>query len=162
MDATLVQEYIDEALEPFSRDEGENPYDLQYELQEMMQANVGIIRNEAEVVEALEKLDELKERAANVAVGGGRVYNPGWNLATDLPSMLTVSTCTAQGARDRRESRGGQTREDFPKADLELGKVNFVQRQSSGRGFSSEITITPEPLPVMPDELMAIFEEESK
>ncbi len=157
-----VTEYIDEALAPFTRDSGENPYDLQHELQELMQANVGIIRNEAEVVEALEKLDELKQRAANVAVGGGRAYNPGWNLATDLPSMLTVSTCTAQGARDRRESRGGQTREDFPKADPELGKVNFVQRQPSGRGFSSEITITPEPLPVMPDELMAIFEEESK
>jgi succinate dehydrogenase / fumarate reductase flavoprotein subunit len=157
-----VAEYIDEALAPLTRESGENPYDLQHELQELMQANVGIIRNETEVVEALEKLDELKERAANVAVGGGRSYNPGWNLATDLPSMLTVSTCTAQGARDRRESRGGQTREDFPKADPELGKVNFVQRQTSGRGFSSEITITPEPLPVMPDELMAIFEEESK
>ena len=157
-----MTEYVDEALAPFTRESGENPYDLQHELQELMQANVGIIRTESELVEALEKLEVLKERAANVAVGGGRVYNPGWNLATDLPSMLTVSTCTAQGARDRRESRGGQTREDFPKADPELGKVNFVQRQSSGRGFSSEITITPEPLPVMPDELMAIFEEESK
>jgi len=157
-----VAEYIDEALAPLTRESGENPYDLQHELQELMQANVGIIRNETEVVEALEKLDELKQRAANVAVGGGRAYNPGWNLATDLPSMLTVLTCTAQGARDRRESRGGQTREDFPKADPELGKVNFVQRQTAGKGFTSEIEITPEPLPVMPDELMAIFEEENK
>ena len=157
-----VTEYIDEALAPFTRETGENPYDLQHELQELMQANVGIIRNEAEVVEALEKLDELKQRAANVAVGGGRAYNPGWNLATDLPSMLTVSTCVAQGARDRKESRGGQTREDFPKADPEFGKINFVQRQPAGGSFADEIKISPEPLPEMPEELMAIFEEANK
>ena len=157
-----VTEYIDEALAPFTRETGENPYDLQHELQELMQANVGIIRNETEVVEALEKLDELKQRAANVAVGGGRAYNPGWNLATDLPSMLTVSTCVAQGARDRKESRGGQTREDFPKADPEFGKINFVQRQPAGGSFADEIKISPEPLPEMPEELMAIFEEANK
>jgi succinate dehydrogenase / fumarate reductase, flavoprotein subunit len=162
MDATLVQEYIDEALEPFSRDEGENPYDLQYELQEMMQANVGIIRTQSELDFALEKLDEFKERAGRLAIKGGRVYNPGWNLATDLPSMLTVSTCVAQGARDRKESRGGQTREDFPKADPEFGKINFVQRQPAGGSFADEIKISPEPLPEMPDELKAIFEEANK
>ena len=162
MDATLVQEYIDEALEPFSRDEGENPYDLQYELQEMMQANVGIIRTQSELDYALEKLDEFKERAGRLAIKGGRVYNPGWNLATDLPSMLTVSTCVAQGARDRKESRGGQTREDFPKADPEFGKINFVQRQPAGGSFADEIKISPEPLPEMPEELMAIFEEANK
>ena len=162
LDATLVQSYIDEALEPFSRDEGENPYELQNELQEMMQTNVGIIRTASELDEALVKLDEFKERATHIAVKGGRAYNPGWNLATDLPSMLTVSTCVALGARERKESRGGQTREDFPAADPELGKINFVQRQPSGGGFSEEIKISPEALPVMPDELMAIFEEANK
>jgi len=162
LDATLVQSYIDEALEPFSRDEGENPYELQNELQEMMQTNVGIIRTASELDEALVKLDEFKERATRIAVKGGRAYNPGWNLATDLPSMLTVSTCVALGARERKESRGGQTREDFPAADPELGKINFVQRQPSGGGFSEEIKISPEALPVMPDELMAIFEEANK
>jgi succinate dehydrogenase / fumarate reductase flavoprotein subunit len=162
LDETLVRQYIDEALEPFSRDEGENPYDIQHDLQEMMQKNVGIIRNAAELDEALEILEVFKERAGRVAVKGGRAYNPGWNLATDLPSMLTVSTCVALGARDRKESRGGQTREDYPLPDPEMGKVNFVQSQPSGGGFSGEIKITPEPLPQMPDELRALLEEAPK
>jgi succinate dehydrogenase / fumarate reductase flavoprotein subunit len=162
LDEKLVDHYIEEALEPFGRDEGENPYDLQHELQEMMQANVGIIRTGTELDEALVKLEEFKERAGRIAVKGGRAYNPGWNLATDLPAMLTVSTCVAQGARDRKESRGGQTREDFPLADPEMGKVNFVQRQPSGGGFADEIKISPEPLPVMPDELKKIFEEQNR
>jgi succinate dehydrogenase / fumarate reductase flavoprotein subunit len=159
LEEALVTEYVDEALAPFTRDEGENPYDLQHDLQEMMQANVGIIRNAAELDEAIIKLEEFKERASRLLVKGGRAYNPGWNLATDLPSMLTISTCTAIGARERKESRGGQTREDFPKPDPELGKVNFTSRQPSGGGFAAEIKTSPEPLPEMPDELKALLEE---
>jgi succinate dehydrogenase / fumarate reductase flavoprotein subunit len=159
LEERLVTEYIEEALAPFSREEGENPYDLQRDLQEMMQANVGIIRKAAELDEAIVKLEEFKERASRLSVKGGRAYNPGWNLATDLPSMLTVSTCTAMGARERKESRGGQTREDYPKPDAELGKINFTSRQPSGGGFTSEIKMSPEPLPEMPDELKALLEE---
>jgi succinate dehydrogenase / fumarate reductase flavoprotein subunit len=125
----------------------------------MMQVNVGIIRKGDELDKALEELEVFKERASRLAIKGGRAYNPGWNLATDLPSMLTVSTCVALGARERKESRGGQTREDFPKADPELGKINFTSRQPSGGGFSGEIKISPEPLPEMPDELKALLEE---
>ena len=162
LEESLLRHYIDEALEPFTRDEGENPYDLQHDLQEMMQTNVGIIRTGPELDEALEKLEVLKERVNNISVKGGRAYNPGWNLATDLPAMLTVSTCVALGARERKESRGGQTREDFPKADPELGKINFVSRQPAGGGFNEEIKISPEPLPEMPDELKALLEEAPK
>ncbi len=162
LEESLIRHYIDEALEPFTRDEGENPYDLQHDLQEMMQTNVGIIRTGAELDEALEKLEVLKERVNNISVKGGRAYNPGWNLATDLPAMLTVSTCVALGARERKESRGGQTREDFPKADPELGKINFVSRQPAGGGFDEEIKISPEPLPEMPEELKALLEEAPK
>ena len=159
MDMGEVEAAVAEALAPFEREEGENPYDIQRDLQEMMQANVGIIRKGEELDHALEELEVFKERASRLAIKGGRAYNPGWNLATDLPSMLTVSTCVALGARERKESRGGQTREDFPKADPELGKINFTSRQPSGGGFSGEIKITPEPLPEMPDELKALLEE---
>ena len=159
MAETKISAYIDEALEPFTRDSGENPYDIQHELQEMMQANVGIIRTQTELETAIEKLAEFKERVKNLAVKGGRAYNPGWNLATDLPSMLTVSSCTAMGALLRKESRGGQTREDFPAADPELGKVNFTSSLVSGDSFAGDINIAPQPLPVMPDELKALLEE---
>ena len=150
---------IDDAFAPFGREDGLNPYDVQHELQETMQALVGIIRTGAEIEEALAKLEDLKQQTAKVQVKGGREYNPGWNLATDLPSMITTSIAVAQGALNRKESRGGHTREDFPGPDPELGKVNFVQRQTAERGFLAPISVAPEPLPEMPAELRALFEE---
>jgi succinate dehydrogenase / fumarate reductase flavoprotein subunit len=159
IDDADIEAAVAEALAPLERDGGENPYDIQHDLQETMQSLVGIIRTGPELEEALEKLGELKKRTAKVAVSGGRTYNPGWNLATDLPAMLTVSTAVAQGALHRKESRGGHTREDYPNADPEMGKVNFVQRQTDERGPYAPITVNPEPLPVMPAELAELFEE---
>jgi len=145
-----------EAETPFARGDGESPYDVHQDLQRMMQDLVGIIRTESELVQALDELDKLDDRAKRLSVIGGRAYNPGWNLATDLPSMLTVARLVTKGALDRRESRGGQTRDDYPKADPELGKVDFVQRQSP----TGEYLIAPEPLPAMPPELGTLLEEE--
>jgi len=159
VDAAEIRSIVDEAFAPFGREGGANPYDVQHELQQTMQALVGIIRTGPELEEALGKLEEIKERTAGLTVTGGRAYNPGWNLATDLPSMVTTSIAVAQGALNRKESRGGHTREDFPLPDPDLGKVNFVQRQTAARGFRAPITITPEPLPQMPAELRALLEE---
>ena len=159
VDPHQVDAVVADAVAPFGRDGGESPYDLQHELQATMQSLVGIIRTGPELEEALDKLGELRERAGKMAVAGGRVYNPGWNLATDLPSMLTVSTAIAQGALARKESRGAHTRDDYPGPDPELGKVNFVQRQTDERGYTAPIHIAPEPLPEMPEELRALLEE---
>ena len=155
IDASEMKSIIDDANAPFSRTDGESPYAIQADLQEMMQSLVGIIRTESELTKALEGLETFKERVAKVKVSGGRAYNPGWNLATDLPSMLTVSTLVATGAINRKESRGGHTRDDYPKPDPEFGKVNLVQRLDSNGAY----TITPEPLLVMPAELQELFEE---
>ena len=159
VDAAEVTSVIDDAFAPFGREDGYNPYAVHEELQETMQALVGIIRAGPELEEALVKLEELKEHTAKVQVKGGRAYNPGWNLATDLPSMITTSIAVAQGALHRKESRGGHTREDYPGPDPEMGKVNFVQRQTVEHGYLAPIGIQPEPLPVMPAELAALFEE---
>ncbi len=153
-----VDEAVREALEPFEREHGENPYDVQRDLQEMMQANVGIIRTGSELDNALVQLDGFTERVKNLAVKGGRAYNPGWNLATDLPSMLTVSRTTALGASDRKESRGGHTRDDFPKADPEFGKFNLAH-SSNGGNWDSPITTDRAPLLAIPEELKALLEE---
>jgi len=154
-----IDDAITEALAPFDRTDGENPYQLHEELQDTMQSLVGIIRTGEELERALEQLDVLRDRASNVAIGGGRSYNPGWNLATDLPAMLTVSRLVTLGARDRKESRGGHTREDFPSPDPEFAKVNLVQRQPSGGGVGGDIKIGPEPILEMPPELKSLFEE---
>jgi len=153
-----VDEAIAEALAPFNRENGENPYDIQRDLQELMQADVGIIRTGSEVEAAIETLENFTERVQNIAIKGGRQYNPGWNLATDLPSMLTVSKCAARGARDRKESRGGHTREDFPGTDEQLAKVNFGHT-ITGSDWTGSITTEPIPILPIPAELKALLEE---
>ena len=166
LDEGQIDSAIAGALAPFEREQGENPYDIQHDLQDTMQRLVGIIRTGSELDEAIGKLDELEDRAARVSLTGGSKYNPGWNLTTDLPSMLSVSRCTTLGAINRKESRGGHTRDDFPKPVAEMGSVNFVQRIKDGGtdgvgGTPSirSITATPEPIPVMPDDLKELFEE---
>jgi succinate dehydrogenase / fumarate reductase flavoprotein subunit len=154
---TEVAAVVNEATEPLGRDSGESPYDLQHDLQDTMQKLVGIIRTESELTSALGELDKLDERAGRLAVSGPRTYNPGWNLATDLPAMLTVSRLVTKGAIIRQESRGGHTRDDYPKADPEFGKVNLVQRVTP----DGEFTLDPEPIPQMPAELRALFEEDT-
>ncbi len=142
------------ALAPFARDGGENPYTIQHDLQEVMNELVGIIRTADEVSLAIKRIDELKVRAGALTVEGHRQYNPGWHLALDLPHMLRVSECIARAAFDRQESRGGHTRDDYPGPDPEWARINLICT-ADGDG----IAVHRKPLPVMPDELAAIFEE---
>jgi succinate dehydrogenase / fumarate reductase flavoprotein subunit len=167
VDEAQVEAAVGAATAPFERDDGENPYTVHHDLQTTMQELVGIIRTGDELNEAMVRLDELEDRARRVALSGGRRYNPGWNLVTDLPAMLSVSRSTAQGAINRTESRGGHTRDDYPKPSEEMGRVNFVQRvrdRSEADGVCGtpsirHIDVGPEPLPTMPDELRALLEE---
>ncbi|MGO9910977.1 MAG: FAD-binding protein, partial [Acidimicrobiales bacterium] len=154
LDGAQVSDIIGNALAFLGNDGGENPYDLHHELQETMQDLVGIVRTETELQEAKAKLVGLGERATHVSAPGGREFNPGWHLAMDLESMLGVANCTTLSAIERKESRGGHTREDYPKPDPELEKVNMVSRHGES-GYS----VTPELKPVMPDDLHALFEE---
>ncbi|MGH9004038.1 MAG: FAD-binding protein, partial [Acidimicrobiia bacterium] len=147
-----------EALAPFERaGGGVNPYTLQQELQDCMQELVGIIRTEDELKRALERIAALKERAAGVGVEGHRQYNPGWHLALDLRSLLVVSECVAMAALERRESRGGHTRDDYPSPDPELGKLKMVVRSRDGKA-----SVSREPLDEMPDDLSELFEEKPR
>jgi succinate dehydrogenase flavoprotein subunit len=155
VDTGEVEAVAREVLEPFSRTTGENPYAVQAELQDTMHELVGIIRTEAELLEALQKIEALKARAKKVGAGGGRTYNPGWHTALDLKSLLTVAECCAKAALDRKESRGGHTREDHPYADDTWGTRNVVLRQAGDGG----VALRHEPLPQMPAELKALFQE---
>jgi succinate dehydrogenase / fumarate reductase, flavoprotein subunit len=152
VDQAAIGDCAQEALRPF--EEGtENPYTIQSELQECMHNLVGIIRTEDELKRAMEELAVLRDRATRVRVEGHRQYNPGWHLALDLRSMLAVSECIARAALERRESRGGHTREDYPQADPEQAKFNVILRQ---RG--DEVSLSHETKPPMPDELRALLE----
>ena len=148
------------ALEPFERNGSssgsfENPYQVQFDLQDLMQSLVGIVRRKEEMTRALEGLEKLWERARRVGVTGHREFNPGWHTALNLTSLLTVSECIARSALERNESRGAHYREDSPEKDAALGKVNIIARQ----GKDGSIEVRHEPIPAMPAELKQIIEE---
>jgi succinate dehydrogenase / fumarate reductase flavoprotein subunit len=149
-----VEAALDTALAPLNRTEGESPYKLQQDLQAVMGDLVGIIRREGELTDALKRLQELKQRVATVRATGGRRYNPGWHLSLDLRNMMVVSECTAKAALEREESRGGHTREDFPKMDANWRRVNLVCSLEE----SGDVRLEHKPLPKMRDELISLFE----
>jgi succinate dehydrogenase / fumarate reductase flavoprotein subunit len=143
------------SLEPFERTTEEGPFQVQHDLQEMMQDLVGIVRKEDEMLKALEGLQKLKARAAKVHVAGNREYNPGWHTALDLNNLLTVSEAVTRSALRRKESRGGHFRDDFPAKVDRFGKVNMVARKGpDGAMQVEEITI-----PEMPEELKQVIAE---
>ncbi len=147
---------VETALAPLERAEGEDPYQIWHELQQVMGELVGIIRRKGELEESLARLATLRQRAANVRATGGRRYNPGWHVSLDLRNMLVVSECTARAALERTESRGGHTREDFPTMDPEWRKTNLV---CSLPDVESQVRLVRQPLPVMRPELLALFDQ---
>ena len=156
IDASQVDEAARQAVEPFGRGpEGEGPYQVQYALQAMMQDLVGIVRNEDEMQRALAGLTELGARARRVGVGGHREYNPGWHAALDLHNLMTVATAVTRSALERRESRGGHFREDYPDKSAAFGSVNVVVRKEPDGGMAVSRAAIPE----MPQELKRIIEE---
>ncbi|MDV6014502.1 fumarate reductase/succinate dehydrogenase flavoprotein subunit [Haloechinothrix sp. LS1_15] len=149
-----VDEAARAAVQPFEAGEtAENPYTLQSELQRVMNDLVGIIRTGDEMSQALERLQVIAERARHVGIEGNRQYNPGWHLALDLQNMLKVSECVARAALRRTESRGGHTRDDYPKMDPEWRHTLLACALD---GDSVSVT-AKEQLPMRPD-LLTLFE----
>ncbi|HZE72425.1 MAG TPA: FAD-dependent oxidoreductase [Pyrinomonadaceae bacterium] len=154
IDEKQVEEAAKEMLAPFVRLEGDNPYDIHRDLQQVMQDYVGIFRNEADLKRGLVEIEQLKERAQQVRVEGSRLFNPGWHLARDLKSMLMVSEAVALSALERKESRGAHSRIDYPNYDEAWGKQNnIVVREGDSLRLRQRVT------PEMPDELKQIMEE---
>ena len=153
-DPAEVERLAARMLAPFTDRGAENPYAIHGDLQRAMHELVGIIRTESELLQAMEEIAALKDRAARVKVEGGRRFNPGWHLALDLGSLLAVAEAATLSAIECRESRGGHTRDDYPDQDPEFGKVNVVTRRRDGA-----ISVSLEPLPEMPEELRKIVEE---
>jgi succinate dehydrogenase / fumarate reductase flavoprotein subunit len=156
IDNVQLQAIAKTALKPFDRGaSGENPYQIQYDLQEAMQDLVGIVRTETEMQQALIKIEALHARAEQVGITGHRQYNNGWHTAIDLGSLLLVSEAITRAAIMRKESRGAQFREDFPNKDSEWGKHNIIVK----RGLDGEMLVEKRTLPATPDELQAVIQE---
>lgn len=152
-----IEAAMAEALAPYEREGGENPYTVHQELQQTMNDLVGIIRREEELEQAIEALGKLRERVANVAVEGGRGYHPGWHLALDLRNMVLVSECVAKAALERQESRGGHTRDDYPKMSADWRKLNLVCRLA-GDTTNGFVELKRQDMEPMRKDLLALFE----
>jgi len=153
-----VQEIATAALAPFEREssaEGENPFQIQSKLQDRMQDLVGIVRTGKELEDAIKNIGLLKEKINRVACSGNRGYNPGWHTALELTHMITVAEAIAKAALQRKESRGGHYREDFPEKSDAFGKVNInIKKDDKG-----EMTVTQVTKPKMRDDLQQIVNE---
>ncbi|MGH9664849.1 MAG: FAD-binding protein, partial [Bryobacteraceae bacterium] len=150
VDATLHS-----ALEPFGRSGSEGPYQVQHDLQEMMQDLVGIVRRQDEMVRALDGIQKLRQRAATAVVPGNRQYNAGWHTALDLRNLLTVAELIALAATHRKESRGAHFRDDYPKKDDSYGFFNALLRLGSdGRPTLEAVPVKP-----LPAVLQQVIEE---
>jgi succinate dehydrogenase / fumarate reductase flavoprotein subunit len=158
VDPDQAKRATDEALKPFEHGQGkaENPYTIQSDLQEMMQRLVGIVRTESEMQEAVKELAALRARAVRAGVTGHREYNPGWHTAIDLKHLLTVSEAIARSAIERKESRGGHFRDDFPDKNPEYATFNIVTR----RRPDGSMEVKRVPLPPLPPELKQIIEDQ--
>ncbi len=159
LDDGQVQRSMQASLAPFERGAGaENPYKVQYDLQDAMQALVGIVRTESEMREALKRLAAFNERAARVGIDGHREFNAGWHTCIDLRNLLDVSEAITRSAIERKESRGGHFREDHPDKKPEFGTFNVAtKRQPDGKMAVSRI-----PIPEMPAELKRVIEEQEQ
>ena len=156
VDPAQIEEYAREALEPFNREEGVNPFAVHEDLMNVMQKYCGIMRNEKDLQTCLKELGRLKEAAARTKIAGGnRHYNTGWHEVIDLRNMLIVSEAMARSALARKESRGGHARDDFPEMDAAFGKTNHVCR--AGR---NGMELESVPLPEVPDEIKKVLEED--
>jgi len=157
VDEAQVRQATDAALKPFEHGQGgENPYAIQSALQEMMQSLVGIVRTEAEMQQALAELESLKVRAAKAGIQGHREYNPGWHTSIDLRNLLTVSEAITRSAIERKESRGGHFREDYPEKNPEYATFNIITRKGAG----GHMEISRVSIPPIPPELKQVIEEQ--
>jgi succinate dehydrogenase / fumarate reductase flavoprotein subunit len=143
------------ALKPFENAGSEGPYAIQYALQDMMQELVGIVRQEEEMLKALDCIQQFKERVERAGVGGNREYNSGWHTALDLHNLLTVSEIVTRAALERKESRGAHFRDDYPAKDDKAGQFNIVVR----KGADGRMQLTRGQIPEMPAELKQIIQE---
>ena len=156
--AGSIEKIAAQSLVPFEHESSkaaQNPFEIQSNLQDMMQELVGIARVGNEMEEALTKIEALKERAKFAACGGNRGYNPGWHTAMELTHMLTVAEAIAKAAHERKESRGGHFREDFPNKSEEFGKVNVcIRKNENGKMEIKQIA-----KPKVREDLQQIIEE---
>lgn len=153
-----IEEAVREALAPLDRQDGSKdagPYQLQFNLQDLLQEKVGIVREEDALCEAIHEIETLSRAMDDLAVNGHRQFNPGWHTALDLKHLFTVAEACARAARERKESRGAHSRVDYPDKDKEWGGHSVVVKKAE----DGSMQVLKEPLPPLPERLQKIIED---
>ena len=155
IDPDEVDAAIAELTAPLNRPDGESPYKLQAEIQDVMSNHAPIVRDGPGLTAGLQKIEDLWGRATVCGTGGSstRIFNPGWHTARDLRSMLVNAEALLRSALARKESRGAHARSDFSNPDEQLASVNFVVEKTLG-GMS----VRAEPRRSMPDYLADVVQ----
>ena len=102
----------------------EDAVKIRTRMQEIMTSKIGIFRNEKQMSEAVDELQQLLERSYNISVKNDIGNNPQLVYAYRTRKMLKVALTVACGALARKESRGAHSREDYPRRD----DVNWLKR----------------------------------
>ncbi|HLJ83065.1 MAG TPA: FAD-binding protein, partial [Candidatus Eremiobacteraceae bacterium] len=128
---------------------GETHARIRLELGTMMDKYVGVYRDEAGLNEALRQLGDLRTRYERVAVGDkSRVFNQALTFVIELGYMLDCADATIRSAIVRTESRGAQSRTDYPQRNDAEWLKHVVIRQRAGTEPAidfSPVTITKWP-----------------
>jgi len=144
-----ILEYLDEVSFSLPEDEGELTFSrfsgyleakgkdrtaqIRNALRTVMTDKVGVFRDEDGISQAIETLKELKERANNSALSvKSLTMNQELIQRWELDNLLAVSMVIAQGALNRRESRGAHYREDFPERDDEYNYHTLISMREFG------------------------------
>jgi succinate dehydrogenase / fumarate reductase, flavoprotein subunit len=154
IDSSQIDTEKQRVLEPLERQDGENPYELQQQVQEAMMEHANLMRNEESLQEGLEKILAIKERVPNVVAHGSTLFNPGWHAAQDVRYLTQISEIILRTALLRTERRGAQWRLDYDGPDDELGKINFIVKKDE----QGEIGIERREIPPMPEHLSSLIE----
>jgi succinate dehydrogenase / fumarate reductase flavoprotein subunit len=101
-----------------SADGKENAFDIAREMKKVMFDDMGIFRSGKSMENALDVLRQLKERYKHVTVTDrGKIFNMELVNIWELGNLLDLAEVTTVSALARTESRGGHSREDYPKRD---------------------------------------------
>jgi succinate dehydrogenase / fumarate reductase flavoprotein subunit len=101
-----------------SRKSGERVADLRSHMQDIMMDNVSVYRDETLLLEAEQRIREIRSSYTNIAImDKGNVYNTEILEALELGNMLDIAETIVHGALARKESRGAHYRGDFEDRD---------------------------------------------
>jgi succinate dehydrogenase / fumarate reductase, flavoprotein subunit len=161
INADEVEAAAQEALAPFNRETGNNPFTIHDELKDHMQTYVGIIRTEADLTEDIAGIEKIKAKVGQIKVEDNRHFNAAWHENFDMRNMMVVAEAMARAALLRKESRGAHARDDFPDTDKEhFAKVNIVSKRGPGANGGDAMQVSEVPLPDVPAEIKTVLEGE--